>query len=456
MPSLHFATSVTAAHVLADTGRVAGVLGWTYAATLGLALVYLGEHYVVDLAAGLALAESIRAATPTLTPVRDGALEDPAGPRGTGRGHDPRAGADGRSSRAPATSTTTTIAVSSSAAAGPDAVRLPRRDDRSASTCCCRSWPAWRTRGSRIEDGSPRWIGLAFVLTFGMFGGYVAMFRGVFGREAGDRIGWNESYLITMAGLAASRIFAAGGAGGLVLQAWALRQAGLAKRVVADKTISFLVLTYFPYAAAVIICGLGLRTGLFPGEAPFTMTVVPAVIAVILMGIASLILLVPTDLQRRLDGFAQRTGMLGRIAQKLATHPRGDAPPACTTRSPTSAPGTPRCSARSSSGRSRSPSCGPRSSAFGDAPPLAVLIQAFFVGMLGNLLPIPGGVGGVEGGMIGAFAAFGVDAGLAVVAVLVFRAFTFWLPLLPGVIAFFRLRARVEEWRQRTRRYYTK
>ena len=85
--------------------------------------------------------------------------------------------------------------------------------------------------------------------------------------------------------------------------------------------------------------------------------------------------------------------------------------------------------------------------AFGDAPPVAVLVQAFFVGMLGNLLPIPGGVGGVEGGMIGAFAAFGVDAGLAVVAVLVFRAFTFWLPLLPGVIAFFRLRARVEEWR---------
>ena len=46
MPSLHFATSVTAAHVLADTGRLAGLLGWAYAATLGLALVYLGEHYV--------------------------------------------------------------------------------------------------------------------------------------------------------------------------------------------------------------------------------------------------------------------------------------------------------------------------------------------------------------------------------------------------------------------------
>ena len=86
--------------------------------------------------------------------------------------------------------------------------------------------------------------------------------------------------------------------------------------------------------------------------------------------------------------------------------------------------------------------------AFGNAPPLAVLTQAFFVGMLGNLLPMPGGVGGVEGGMIGAFAAFGVDSGLAVVAVLVYRAFTFWLPLLPGVFAYIRLRRTVEGWKQ--------
>jgi hypothetical protein len=69
MPSLHFATSVTAAHVLSDTGKVAGVLGWTYAATLGVALVYLGEHYVVDLAAGAALAETVRRGTRRLTPL---------------------------------------------------------------------------------------------------------------------------------------------------------------------------------------------------------------------------------------------------------------------------------------------------------------------------------------------------------------------------------------------------
>ena len=67
MPSLHFATSVMAARILTETGPVAGALGWTYAATLGVALVYIGEHYVVDLAAGYALTEGVRRAVPRLT-----------------------------------------------------------------------------------------------------------------------------------------------------------------------------------------------------------------------------------------------------------------------------------------------------------------------------------------------------------------------------------------------------
>jgi uncharacterized protein (TIRG00374 family) len=298
----------------------------------------------------------------------------------------------------------------------------------------------------RIENGSPYWMFLALVFTGGMFGGYVMMFRGVFARaEGGARIGWRESYQITLAGLAASRIFAAGGAGGLVLTAWALRRAGMRKRLVADKTLSFLILTYFPYVAALIVAGLGLRLGIFPGEAPFGLTVVPAVFAVIALAIGLSIALVPTDLQTRLGRWADRGGRLARIAQKLANLP-----------------------ASASAGmrdalehvRSRDPALAgaflfwgfqilvlwAAFRAFGDSPPVAVLVQAFFVGMLGNLLPMPGGVGGVEGGMIASFVAFGVDGGLAVVAVLVYRAFTFWLPLIPGVIAYFQLRKTVERW----------
>jgi uncharacterized protein (TIRG00374 family) len=90
--------------------------------------------------------------------------------------------------------------------------------------------------------------------------------------------------------------------------------------------------------------------------------------------------------------------------------------------------------------------------AFGAAPPLAVLSMAYFVGMLGNLLPLPGGVGGVDGGMIGALLAFGVDGGLAVVSVLTYRAFAFWLPTIPGAIAFFQLQRTVARWREEHRR----
>jgi hypothetical protein len=69
MPSLHFATSIMAAYLLSEVGPVAGALGWVYAATLGLALVYLGEHYAADLIGGAALAQGVGAAAPRLEPL---------------------------------------------------------------------------------------------------------------------------------------------------------------------------------------------------------------------------------------------------------------------------------------------------------------------------------------------------------------------------------------------------
>jgi membrane-associated phospholipid phosphatase len=69
MPSLHFGTSVMAARVLSDLGRGPGIIGWAYALTLGFGLVYLGEHYVVDLIAGFALAEGVLRTAPRVEPV---------------------------------------------------------------------------------------------------------------------------------------------------------------------------------------------------------------------------------------------------------------------------------------------------------------------------------------------------------------------------------------------------
>jgi membrane-associated phospholipid phosphatase len=69
MPSLHFATSLMAARLLGEVGPVAGALGRAYAATLGLALVYLGEHYAIDLIGGAALAEAVRSGSTRVTPL---------------------------------------------------------------------------------------------------------------------------------------------------------------------------------------------------------------------------------------------------------------------------------------------------------------------------------------------------------------------------------------------------
>ena len=299
---------------------------------------------------------------------------------------------------------------------------------------------------ARIETGRPVWTIAALLFTVGMFGGYVAMFRGVFVRAGARRLGWRVSYQITMAGLAASRLFAAGGAGGLVLTAWALRRSGMRKRTVADKTISFLALTYFPYVFAVIVCGFGLHWGLFSGPSPFSLTFVPAVVGVVLLGFALAIAFIPTDLERRLRWMDHREGRLARLTHQLAI-----------------APATTSAGIRDALEhlRSRDPALlgailywafqiavlWAAFHAFGDAPALAVLVQAFFIGMLGNLLPLPGGVGGVESGMVGAYVAFGVGFDLALVAVLVYRAFTFWLPLVPGVIAYIGLRRTVDAWK---------
>jgi uncharacterized protein (TIRG00374 family) len=303
----------------------------------------------------------------------------------------------------------------------------------------------------RLEKGDPVWLVIAVVFTVASFGGYVLLFHRVYVTEAcAAKIGFLESYEITMASLAATRLFAAGGAGGVALTAWALRQAGMSRRDVADRSVAFLALTYAFYDVAVIVCGLGLSWSLFGGSAPWAVTTLPAILAMVALAFCLLSALTPTDLERRLEGWTRRGGRLARFWQRAAALP-----------------------ATMSAGiriamdlvrRGDSAILGvvgywgfniavlwASFRAFGESPPWAVVVMGYFVGMLGNLLPLPGGVGGVDGGMIGAFIAFGVDHGLAVVAVLTYRAFAFWLPTLPGGIAYFQLRRTVAHWREQRR-----
>jgi membrane-associated phospholipid phosphatase len=72
MPSLHFATSLMAALLLAESGPASGIAGWGYAGVLGFALIYLGEHYLTDLLAGTALVIAVRKGEPVAEPVVEG------------------------------------------------------------------------------------------------------------------------------------------------------------------------------------------------------------------------------------------------------------------------------------------------------------------------------------------------------------------------------------------------
>jgi len=303
-----------------------------------------------------------------------------------------------------------------------------------------------REAWDRVTDGDRAWLAGALVFQLLAIGSYVALFHGI-NVPRGSPLTHRDSYLITMAGLAATRLFAAAGAGGVALTAWALRRSGMERREVAERMIAFLVLLYGVYMLSMLVCGVGLRVGLFEGRAPFAMTVVPAIVSAVAMALVLPLALVPEDFERRIERMASRRPRTARLLRRLAL-------------GPASMRGGIRLAMRKIAHPDRAlvgavtwwafniGILWASFHAFGEPPPLAVLVQAFFVGMLANLLPLPGGIGGVDGGMIGALVAFKVDAGVAVLAVLSYRLFAFWLPTLPGVIAYFQLRRRVQQWRR--------
>ena len=299
----------------------------------------------------------------------------------------------------------------------------------------------------QLSDATPGWLVVALGFDVAMFFSYVALFRGVVGERVAG-LEWSESYQITMAGLAASRLFSAAGAGGIVLTYWALRKAGMERRQTAQRMVAFLVLLYAVYMVALVVFGVLLRVGVLSGEAPVGLTIVPAAIAGAILVVGLLTALIPDDVERRLSRFAQGSRFEG-LAKRLA-----------------SAPATLASGTRTAIEFVRNPSRGGLAvigavgfwacnigilwaafHAYGVHVPLGVVVQGFFVGMVANLFPLaPGGVGAVDAGMIGTFVLFGLPGSEVFAAVLTYRLVAFWLPIPPGIVAFFQLRKTVARW----------
>src|SRR4051794_7381632 len=172
----------------------------------------------------------------------------------------------------------------------------------------------------RLSDGDHAWLAAALAFELLSIGSYVALFHGIH-VPPGSPLTHRDSYLITMAGLAATRLFAAGGAGGVALTAWALRRSGMERREVAERMIAFLVVLYGVYVVAMVACGIGLRVGILPGEAPFGLTVVPAIISGIALIVFGGLALVPEDFERRIERMAPRRPRVARWLRRFALAP---------------------------------------------------------------------------------------------------------------------------------------
>ena len=144
----------------------------------------------------------------------------------------------------------------------------------------------------QLRSGDPRLLAVGGVLELLSIAGYATLFRTVFGRGV-PRIDWRVSLEIPLAGIAAVRLVAAAGAGGVAVTAWALRRAGMSAEVIAGRMVARLVIQYSIYLGAVIVCGLGLWTGMFGGGGSVAITLFPAVLAAVLVAAVLSMALLP-------------------------------------------------------------------------------------------------------------------------------------------------------------------
>jgi uncharacterized protein (TIRG00374 family) len=282
---------------------------------------------------------------------------------------------------------------------------------------------------ARIPHANMSWLALAIGLEAVSFLGHIILFRAVF-VDGSSRVGYGASYEITMAGHAATRVFGAAGAGGVALQVWALRRSGISGRTVAARMVAFLVLLYSFYAISVATVGLGLFTGVLPGGGSLVLTVVPGVLALIVIGGA----LTSSRMASRL----RLTGKPAKVASTISEGIDGAIEIV----------------------RRRDPRLlgglmwwafdiavlWATFHAFGASPPIFVIVLGYFLGLVGNALPFIGSLGGVDGSMIGVLVALGTAAPVTVAAVVLYRLISVWLPTLPGLAAYFQLRNRMTAW----------
>jgi uncharacterized membrane protein YbhN (UPF0104 family) len=270
----------------------------------------------------------------------------------------------------------------------------------------------------RFAGASPGWLVFAALLQLGSCASYVLAFRGVFCRH----MSWRTSSEIGLSELAANSVLSVGGAGGLALGAWILRRGGLPVAYIARRTVAFFLITSAANTGFLVLGGIGLATGVLSGSPSWWKGALPA-------AIASMVIFVAVSAGRFARRFSRAKVLAEGVDEALRLLRTGD---------PLILFGAAGYMLFDVA------MLGVCFVAFGNpVPPVGVLLVAYIIGQLGGLIPIPGGIGGVDGGLIGTLVIYGVDATDAAVAVIAYRGLLLAIPALLGLPALAVLRRRL-------------
>ena len=280
--------------------------------------------------------------------------------------------------------------------------------------------PPLRSVIRAISDMRAAWVAAAVALELASCVGFVAVFRLFFrslpARQA-HQLAWTE--------MGAGALLPGGGVGGLAVGGWLMHLTGMSRRRIIECSSALFFLTTASNAAAVIAAGAFLATGLAAGPGGFLRATLP-ILASCLAG--AVVLALPARARRtaaRPAGRAWITDLVEGIrdAEQALRRPNWrllgavgyvgfDIAVLAST-----------------------------FAALGDRPPLAPLVLGYNIGYLANLLPVPGGIGVLDAGLIGTLVFYKISATDAAAAVLVYHAIAFWVPALGGLLGLTLLRA---------------
>jgi uncharacterized membrane protein YbhN (UPF0104 family) len=268
----------------------------------------------------------------------------------------------------------------------------------------------------RAVEADPRWVLAAVGLELASIAGYVVLLHHVVTR-ATPNLGWRHSYSLSVGGTAASRLLPTAGLGGIALSVVVMRRAGLKNAAIAERLAAFLLLLYSVFVGSLFVLGVILAAGLLPAHGP---RLIPTGVALgtAVLGVALLTALRRPEIVARIVPRARpHLGVVDAAARRAARHVR---------RPHVALAGAPAWWGFDVA------VLWSMLHAFGAAPPIWVVLFAYFLGSVANLVPLPGAL---SGGLIGVLATFGVAPATALLAVLAYRAIALWLPTPFGLLA---------------------